>query len=61
MKLTVNEIRMLNKMLSILTNNITEREQCSCTQCKYESAEEWEMPCARCKRNCTDMFVRKDD
>ena len=48
-------------MLSMITNNIAEREQYSCSQCKYESAEEWEMPCARCKRNCTDMFVRKDD
>lgn len=61
MKLTANEIRMLNKMLLMITNNIAEREHFSCTQCKYESAEEWEMPCARCKRNCADMFVRKDD
>lgn len=27
-----------------------------CSGCAFESAEEWEMPCRKCKRNCKDYW-----
>lgn len=32
-----------------------------CTGCAFESVEEWEMPCAKCKRNCKDYWRAKHD
>lgn len=30
-----------------------------CEDCAFISAEEWEMPCAKCKRNCKDYWRAK--
>ena len=30
-----------------------------CSGCAFKSVEEWEMPCARCKRNCKDYYRHK--
>lgn len=27
-----------------------------CTDCAFESVEEWEMPCVKCKRGCKDYW-----
>lgn len=27
-----------------------------CEGCAFESTDEWEMPCAKCKRNCKDYW-----
>ena len=29
-----------------------------CSGCAFEYIEEWEMPCAKCKRNCKDYWRR---
>lgn len=29
-----------------------------CKDCTFESVEEWEMPCCKCKRNCKDYWRR---
>lgn len=29
-----------------------------CEGCAYESTEEWEMPCAKCRRACNDYYRR---
>lgn len=30
-----------------------------CISCAYEDVEEWEMPCAKCKRGCRDYWRAK--
>lgn len=30
-----------------------------CSDCAFETVEEWEMPCAKCKRNCKDYWRRR--
>ena len=30
-----------------------------CVGCAFEHVEEWEMPCAKCKRNCKDYWRAK--
>jgi hypothetical protein len=29
-----------------------------CDGCAFEDVEEWEMPCAKCMRNCKDYYRR---
>ena len=29
-----------------------------CCGCAYESVEEWEMPCCKCKQGCKDYYRR---
>lgn len=30
-----------------------------CDRCAFEDVEEWEMPCAKCMRNCKDYYRHK--
>lgn len=30
-----------------------------CSGCAFETAEEWEMPCAKCQRNSKDYWRRR--
>ena len=30
-----------------------------CMSCEFCDTEEWEMPCAKCKRNCRDYWRAK--
>lgn len=30
-----------------------------CFNCAFETVEEWEMPCTKCKRNCKDYWRRR--
>lgn len=32
-----------------------------CAGCAFEEVNEWEMPCAQCKRNCKDYWRHKAD
>ena len=32
-----------------------------CDGCAFITTEEWEMPCAKCKRNCKDYWRAKAD
>ena len=32
-----------------------------CTDCAFQEVNEWEMPCAKCKRGCKDYWRRKAD
>lgn len=35
----------------------TERDEADgCDLCEYEDRQPWEDPCARCKRNCMDLY-----
>ena len=31
-------------------------ESLGCNGCAFEDVEEWEMPCAKCKRSCKDYW-----
>lgn len=31
-----------------------------CDGCAFESVEEWEMPCCKCKRGCKDYWRPKE-
>ena len=31
-------------------------DECGCVGCVFENVEEWEMPCAKCKRSCKDYW-----
>jgi uncharacterized paraquat-inducible protein A len=41
-------------------NAIRREDADSCTDCKFETKEEWEPPCDRCKRNCKDYWREKE-
>lgn len=32
-----------------------------CDGCAFEHAEEWEMPCCKCKRGCRDYWRKKTE
>ena len=37
-------------------------DECGCIGCAFENVEEWEMPCAKCKRSCKDYWrAKKND
>ncbi len=33
----------------------------ACTGCAFYEAEEWELPCSKCKRNCKDYWRRSKE
>lgn len=39
--------------------NGCENQELGCNGCTFEGVEEWEMPCAKCKRGCKDYWRRK--
>ena len=34
-------------------------QESGCNGCAFEDVNEWEMPCAKCKRGCKDYWRRK--
>lgn len=34
-------------------------KESGCTGCAFEDVNEWEMPCAKCKRGCKDYWRKK--
>lgn len=34
-------------------------KESECNGCAFEDVEEWEMPCAKCKRACKDYWRKK--
>ena len=34
-------------------------KELGCIGCAFEDVEEWEMPCAKCKRGCKDYWRKK--
>ena len=34
-------------------------KESGCNGCAFENVEEWEMPCAKCKRGCKDYWRKK--
>ena len=63
---TDEQIRELTEHLQVYLKNhedqddeTKEREQADgCQGCAFESTEEWEMPCAKCRRACKDYWRR---
>ena len=61
------EIREITEHLQVYLKNhedqddeTKEREQADgCQGCEFESTEEWEMPCAKCRRACKDYWRAK--
>lgn len=46
---------------AVLDKVIEQTRADSCMGCAFMSAEEWEMPCLKCKRNCKDYWRRKGE
>lgn len=40
-------------------NDGCENQESRCNGCAFENVEEWEMPCAKCKRACKDYWRKK--
>lgn len=40
----------------VLDKAIEQVKADGCTGCAFGSVEEWEMPCAKCKRGCKDYW-----
>ena len=36
-------------------------KESGCNGCTFEDVDEWEMPCAKCKRACKDYWRKKHD
>lgn len=34
-------------------------KESGCNGCAFEDVDEWEMPCAKCKRGCKDYWRKK--
>lgn len=34
-------------------------KESGCSGCAFEDVDEWEMPCAKCKRGCKDYWRKK--
>lgn len=34
-------------------------QESGCSSCAFEDVDEWEMPCAKCKRGCKDYWRKK--
>lgn len=43
---------------SIAIAELNDAEHDGCCGCAYESVEEWEMPCCKCKQGCKDYYRR---
>lgn len=43
------------------TEKVYIQKERGCTGCAFESMEEWEMPCAKCKRKMKDYWRGKLD
>lgn len=57
--------RMTVKTIDDLVNLVQEyfdaQDADGCEGCAFEDRDEWEMPCARCKRNCKDYWRPKKE
>lgn len=47
-------------IIQVLEAIIEKDKADGCNDCVYEKVEEWEMPCAKCARNCKDYFRWKN-
>lgn len=58
-------IRKLNRLwhesVMMVAEEIEKLNADGCDGCAFESVEEWEMPCAKCKRNNKDYWRAKRD
>ena len=53
--------RMTKTDIIQIIETIIEREKVdSCNGCVYWEKQEWELPCSKCKRNCTDYWRRAE-
>lgn len=43
---------------SIAIAELNDAEHDGCCGCAFESVDEWEMPCCKCKHGCKDYFRR---
>ena len=48
------------ELLQILEAIIERDKANGCSGCAYWKVEEWEMPCAKCERNCKDYWRRAE-
>lgn len=57
-KSSSNRAEITAKILCKLSEyeDLEETQPCGCSGCAFERAEEWEMPCAKCKRNMKDYY-----
>lgn len=47
-----------SSLIDMAIKELERQEADGCTGCAFGSVEEWEMPCAKCKRGCKDYWRR---
>lgn len=55
---TLEEIANDLKVVKMEVNSVIGE---GCESCAFTDVEEWEMPCAKCKRNCRDYWRARVD
>lgn len=52
--------RKVDQLINLVEAWIERAEADGCLGCAFEETEEWEMPCAECKRACKDYWRYKE-
>lgn len=56
---TDEQIRELTEYLQVYLKNNGDQDADGCSGCTFIDTEEWEMPCAKCRRACKDYWRAK--
>lgn len=51
----------LMELLTLVQLWVDRQEADGCKGCAYWKTEEWEMPCAKCKRGCKDYYRKGEE
>ena len=47
-------------LMLVLQNILDRLESDGCVDCAFDDVNGWEMPCAKCRRNCKDYWRPKE-
>ena len=53
--------RKLDELINLVKAWIEKQDADGCVGCAFYDRDEWEMPCAKCKRNCKDYWRRAEN
>lgn len=56
----VDDLRAMSTYIDKAIKPLMDADGDGCEGCAFISVEEWEMPCAKCKRNCKDYWRAKE-
>jgi hypothetical protein len=51
----------MDELIKIVQAWIDRKEADGCQGCAFIDTEEWELPCAKCKRSCKDYWRRPEE